>query len=119
MIIAMLVMLVTSLLLVAAFTAANGDTQLSHADLTQKQAYYAALAGVQEYEYKLEANPDYWETCPEPKGNVPNEASESYEVAMLAASSAPSTENTCSEAKPPAVGSVLAPPRRNPRETVA
>lgn len=102
MIIAMLVMLVTSLLLVAAFTAANGDTQLSHADLTQKQAYYAALAGVQEYEYKLEANPDYWETCPEPKGNVPNEASESYEVAMLAASSAPSTENTCSEAKPPA-----------------
>ena len=50
-------MLVTSLLLVAAFTAANGDTQLSHIDLTQKQAYYAALAGVQEYEYKLEANP--------------------------------------------------------------
>ena len=102
MIIAMLVMLVTSLLLVAAFTAANGDTQLSHADLTQKQAYYAALAGVQEYEYRLEANPDYWETCPEPKGKVKGEESESYEVTMLAASSAPSTENTCSEAKPPA-----------------
>jgi hypothetical protein len=102
MIIAMLVMLVTSLLLVAAFTAANGDTNLSHIDLTQKQAYYAALAGAQEYEYKLEASPDYWETCPEPKGPVPGEPSESYAVTMLAASSAPSTENTCSEAKPPA-----------------
>ena len=102
MIIAMLVMLVTSLLLVAAFTAANGDTNLSHIDLTQKQAYYAALAGAQEYEYRLEANPDYWETCSEPKGPVPGEPSESYAVTMLAASSAPSTENTCSEAKPPA-----------------
>jgi len=102
MIIAMLVMLVTSLLLVAAFTAANGDTQLSHVDLTQKQAYYAALAGVQEYEYRLEANPNYWESCPEPKGKVKGEESESYEVTTLAASSAPSTENTCSESSPPA-----------------
>ena len=101
MIIAMLVMLVTSLLLVAVFTADNGDTRLSHIDLTQKQAYYAALAGVQEYEYKLEANPDYWETCPEPKGKVKGEESESYEVTTLAASSAPTTENTCSASSPP------------------
>jgi hypothetical protein len=101
MIIAMLVMLVTSLLLVATFTAANDDAQLSHADLTQKQAYYAALAGVQEYEYQLEANPDYWESCPEPKGPVPNESSESYAVTTLAAHSAPSTENTCTASSPP------------------
>jgi hypothetical protein len=101
MIIAMFVMLVTSLLLVAVFTAANGDTQISHIDLTQKQAYDAALTGAQEYEYKLEANPDYWESCPEPKGNVPGESSESFEVTTLPANSAPSTENTCSEAKPP------------------
>jgi len=102
MIIAMFVMLVTSLLLVAVFTAANGDTQLSHIDLTQKQAYDAALTGAQEYEYKLEANPDYWETCPEPKGLVPGESSESYAVTTLAANSAPSTESTCSEVSPPA-----------------
>jgi hypothetical protein len=101
MIIAMFVMLVTSLLLVAVFTSANGDTQLSHIDLTQKQAYDAALTGAQEYEYKLEANPDYWESCPEPKGKVKGEESESYEVTTLAAHSAPSAESTCSEAKPP------------------
>jgi Tfp pilus assembly protein PilX len=101
MIIALLSMLVTSLLLVAAFTAANGDSQLSRADTTQKQAYYAALAGVQEYEYKLEDNPDYWESCPEAKAKVYGEESESYEVTTLPASSAPSTENTCSAASPP------------------
>src|ERR1035441_1672313 len=53
MIIAIMVMFVSSLLMVAAFTAANGDIHLSHIDLTQKQAYFAALAGVQEYEYGL------------------------------------------------------------------
>ena len=53
MIIALGVMLVTSLLLVAVFTAANGDIFVSHENVTQQQAYYAALAGVQEYEYKL------------------------------------------------------------------
>jgi hypothetical protein len=98
MIIALLVMLVTSLMLVAAFTAANGDVHQSRNDLTQKQAYYAALAGVQEYEYKLEANPNIWETCPEPKGEVPGEKSESYVVTTLAAST--SKEATCNTAKP-------------------
>ena len=98
MIVAMLVMLVTSLLLVAAFTAAEGDVHQSHTDLTQKQAYYAALAGVQEYEYQLEANPDIWETCPEPKGEVPGEKGESYVVTTLAAST--SKEASCNPAKP-------------------
>ena len=63
MIIALGVMFVTSLLLVAAFTAANGDINISHENVTKQQAYYAALAGVQEYEYKLEANSSYWENC--------------------------------------------------------
>lgn len=105
MIVALLVMLVTSLLLVAAYTATNGDTQISHTDLTQKQAYYAALAGVQEYEYGLEANPDYWESCPKPAGKVTNagktteEEPESYEVKTLAAHSDPEGE-TCNSANP-------------------
>jgi hypothetical protein len=103
MIITMLVMLVTSLLLVAAFTAANGDTQLSHTDLTQKQAYYAALAGVQEYEYQLEANPDYWQSCPtlptKAGEKVKGEESESFEVKTLAAHSDPEGE-TCNSANP-------------------
>ena len=63
MIIAMGVMLVTSLLLTASFLATQGDIRLSHTDTAQKEAYYAALAGVQEFEYQMQVNPNYWETC--------------------------------------------------------
>jgi hypothetical protein len=80
------VLLITSLLLVAAFTAAGSDVSLSHEDLTQKQAYYAALAGVQNYEYKLQVNPDFWESCESLKTKLPQEESSSYEVSLLAAS---------------------------------
>ncbi len=100
MIIAILVLLVASLLMAAAFTAANGDVTPAHLDLTQKQAYYAALAGIQEYEYKLEANPDYWESCPTPSGTVPGESSESFEVTTLAASSDPESAKTCNASAP-------------------
>jgi type II secretory pathway pseudopilin PulG len=105
MIIALMVMFVTSLLLVAAFTAANSDDQLAHQDTTQKQAYYAALAGVQEYEYELQSNPDYWETCGAPKSTVPEEASESYDVKLLPASSAPTGTTECSASNP--IGTVI------------
>ena len=98
-IVALGVMLVTSLLLVAAFTTANGNIQLSHDSLTQKQAYYAALAGVQEYEYQLQADPNYWETCAEPSGTL-TEAKESYQIALLPASSAPEKTTKCSAANP-------------------
>ena len=46
MVVALGVMLVCSLLVAAALEAANGDIDLSHRDTLQKQAYYAALAGV-------------------------------------------------------------------------
>jgi len=98
-IVALGVMLVTSLLLVAAFTTANGNIHLSHDDLTQKQAYYAALAGVQEYEYQLQADPDYWETCAEPSGTL-TEAKESYQITLLPASTAPEKTAKCSAANP-------------------
>ncbi len=94
------VMSVASLLMVAAFAAANGDIQLSHEDATQKQAYYAALAGIQEYEYHLQENPDYWETCVGPASTVPEEANEHYEVKPLPASTAPLGTKTCSTANP-------------------
>jgi hypothetical protein len=96
MIIALGVMFVTGLLVVAAFTTALGDTEASHENTSDKQAYYAALAGIQQYEYKLEANPNYWETCEAPKSTVPAEASERYEVKLL-----PVTEGTpCSTSNP-------------------
>jgi Tfp pilus assembly protein PilX len=100
MLIALGVMLVASLLLVAAFEAANGDIHLSHKDTVQKQAYYAALAGIQEYEYHLQANPNYWETCASPANTVPQEPNEHYEIKLLPASTAPEGTKACSAASP-------------------
>jgi Tfp pilus assembly protein PilX len=96
MLVALGVMLVTGLLLVAAFTASNGDIRLSRIDTTQKQAYYAALAGVQEYEYQLQANPNYWQTCGTPQGSVPQESSARYEVKLLPANGT----SACSSSNP-------------------
>ena len=106
MIIAIGVMLVTSLLVVAAFTAANGDVQNSRLNIDQKRAYYAAVAGVQEYEAQLQYNPNYWQSCPEPKAVVPGEstekaeAKEEYEVTTLAAKTDPEAKKTCNAANP-------------------
>ncbi len=96
MVIAMGVMLVTSLLLTASFLAARGDIRLSHTDTTQKEAYYAALAGVQEFEYQMQINPNYWETCAKPTNTLPQESGSSYKVKILPAAKA--TE--CSTSNP-------------------
>ncbi|HMD56654.1 MAG TPA: hypothetical protein VKG82_04205 [Solirubrobacteraceae bacterium] len=101
MIIAIGVMFVTSLLLVGAFTLAVGEDEASHNDLVRKQAYYAALAGVQEYEYEMQANPDYWEKCNGPNNPVAGEGNERYEDKVLGASSAPSEyKGECSSSNP-------------------
>ena len=95
------VMLVTSLLLAAAFQASRGDVQLSHRNTVQKQAYYAALAGIQEYEFHLQANPDYWETCTAPSKEVQEqEDHEHYEIKLLVASTAPEGTKECSTTSP-------------------
>ena len=95
------VMLVTSLLLAAAFEASRGDIQLSHRNTVQKQAYYAALAGIQEYEFHLQANPDYWETCSAPSKEVQGqEVGEHYEIKLLVASTAPKEFTECSTTSP-------------------
>jgi hypothetical protein len=106
MIVAIGVMFVTSLLVVAAFTAAEGDVNQSHRDTTAKQAYYAALAGVQAYEYQLEANPDFWESCEPLSGNAKESSStssttESYAVKPLGRKEETETEpRTCSATEP-------------------
>ena len=51
------------LLAVVAVTAVNGDARQSGRDLQRKQAYEAALAGVNEYAFHLHAEPNYWEKC--------------------------------------------------------
>lgn len=110
MIIAIMVMFVTSLLIVAAFTTVEGDVANSRTIVDQQKAYYAAVAGVQEYEYQLQANPDYWQTCPAPKGEVPDEAKkgeekregakETYEDTTLAAKTDPESSKLCNSSSP-------------------
>jgi Tfp pilus assembly protein PilX len=60
------VMTVTSLLVVAAFTSANGEIHLASTDTTQKKAYYAAEAGVEDYEYHLTQDGNYLAYCTSP-----------------------------------------------------
>jgi hypothetical protein len=100
MIIALGVMLVTALLMTAAFVGAEGDVHLSRTDTSQKEAYYAALAGVQEFEYQMQLNPDYWETCAKPTNKLPQESSSSYKVKILVASTGEKEFKECSTASP-------------------
>jgi Tfp pilus assembly protein PilX len=108
MIIALGVMFVTSLLLVGAYTAATGDVKLSRNEIIQKQAYYAAQAGVQEYEYQLQSNPDYWQTCKTPENTIPQEILKTkennynghYVIKLLTASTAPEGTKECSTTNP-------------------
>jgi Tfp pilus assembly protein PilX len=108
MVIALGVMLVTGLLLVVGYTAVRGDTTLSRNEIIARQAYYAAVAGVQEYEYQLQANPDYWQTCKTPENTVPQETNATkednynghYVIKLLVASTAPSGTTACSTSNP-------------------
>jgi hypothetical protein len=100
MMLALSVMLITSLLLVAGYAATNGDLKTSHRDTLQKQAYYAALAGVQQFEYRMQANPNYWQSCPTPSSSASEESGTRYEDEILAAESAPKGVTTCLTTSP-------------------
>ncbi|HUA73403.1 MAG TPA: hypothetical protein VL988_01445 [Solirubrobacteraceae bacterium] len=64
MLFALLALFVGALLVAAAFTAANGDIKLTHRATLQQKAYYAALAGIDRYQYQLTSSPEYWTKCP-------------------------------------------------------
>jgi Tfp pilus assembly protein PilX len=93
MVVALMVMLVGSLLAAAAFVATDEDAALTKTYSSQQKAYFAALAGVDEYKYQLVANPNYWLNCPTSenpankaaKVPVPGTADEEYEVKTLGA----------------------------------
>jgi type II secretory pathway pseudopilin PulG len=93
MIVAIMVMLVSSLLVAAAFVSASGDVTLTRANTNQKEAYYAAMAGISAYKYQLNANPSYWQTCPsipvatstEKEFAVPGASEEKYKVKTVPA----------------------------------
>ena len=64
MLFALLALFVGSLLVAAAFTSANGDVKLTRRATVQAKAYFAAVAGVDRYQYQLTSSPEYWTKCP-------------------------------------------------------
>jgi Tfp pilus assembly protein PilX len=71
MIVVMGVMAASALFVAAAFAAANGDLPLTRDSQDRKQAYVAAEAGINYYQYHLNQDPDYWTKCttvPAPNG---------------------------------------------------
>jgi hypothetical protein len=62
---AVMVMLVCTLLVAAAITAAREDVTSTRTYSNEQRAYFAALAGIDAYKYQLSANSSYWGTCPE------------------------------------------------------
>jgi hypothetical protein len=84
MLIALLALLIGSLLVAAAFAAANGDIKLTKTDTNGKKAYYAAAAGIEHYKYELTSNPNYWIKCPSiATVHVPGTTDEEYSVKTL------------------------------------
>jgi hypothetical protein len=63
MIVLLMLLLVGSLLSVAAYSAASGDTPLSGTDQDRKQAYSAAEAGIEYYAFHLAQDNAYWTKC--------------------------------------------------------
>ncbi len=116
MIVVLGVMVVGSLLMTAAFTAANGEIHLTSLDRAQKKAYYAAEAGIENYEYHLTQDGNYLSYCTEPspanpalnqvgstahRATVPSAnaepSDESYAIQLLPAETAP--EHKCNPTK--------------------
>jgi Tfp pilus assembly protein PilX len=76
MIIALGVTFITGLTLVAVFATTRGEIHLTSLDRSQKKAYYAAEAGIQDYEYHLTQDGNYLSYCTEPPS--PNLALNQY-----------------------------------------
>ncbi|HEX3432671.1 MAG TPA: hypothetical protein VHT25_01265 [Solirubrobacteraceae bacterium] len=93
MLFALLALFVSSLLVAAALTSANGDIRLSRKTTAQNKAYYAAVAGVNRYQYQMSANPNYWIECPTLPTTgttpikVPETTDEEYSVKTLSSTS--------------------------------
>lgn len=98
MIIAIGVMFVTSMILVAAFTVANGDIHNSQRDTGAKQAYYAAVAGIQQYEYELQAEPNFWQKCQKVESKL--EAEEQEHIKYVVSPVPANKQSACSTSSP-------------------
>ncbi len=89
-------------------TAVQGDISLTSRDETNKQAYEAAKAGIENYAFHLYSDPLYWSKCtnvPEPNAvnqigsttkrlSVPGEAEATYAIELLPATGQSSCKTT-------------------------
>src|SRR5205085_11923014 len=95
MLIALGVLVVTSLLVAAAFAATQGDVHSSQHDIDAKRAYSGAVAGVNRFLYQLNQNTNYWETCPtQAKTAVPGSSTEKYSFTPVPANGTSSCSTT-------------------------
>jgi type II secretory pathway pseudopilin PulG len=63
-----------SMLAVVTVTAVNGDVNLTRNDLSHKQAFEAAKAGIDDYAFHLNADNNYWTHCTQvPSPNAVNQ----------------------------------------------
>jgi type II secretory pathway pseudopilin PulG len=63
MIVTVIGMSLIALLALVAVTAVNGDSHMTSRDLSRKQAYEAAKAGIDEYAFRLHTESAYWARC--------------------------------------------------------
>jgi Tfp pilus assembly protein PilX len=96
MVFALMVLFISGLLAAAAFMATNEDVTLTRTYSNQQKAYFAALAGLDEYKYELSANPNYWNSSckASAEATVPGTTDEKYTYKTLGA-----TGRTCEEGK--------------------
>ncbi len=116
MIVTLGVAVVTAMLLIATFALARSEVHLTKTDTAEKKAYYAAVAGVDDYEYHLTQDGDYLSYCTNPvpanpalnqvgekdahKATIPNisgdePTNEQYAITLLPAETAPKTDRKC------------------------
>jgi hypothetical protein len=92
---ALIVLFVGGLLVAGAFAAVNGDVDVTRRDTSQKKAYYAALAGIEQYKARLNSGEKYWFTCPKGENvKLTGTTDETYSFKTL-----PATGHTACEAK--------------------
>jgi hypothetical protein len=106
MLLALFVLIITTLLLGTAYFAVFNDTGLSRNDLDQIRAVAAAQAGLAQYTYNLNTNPNYWESCPSATsvaiGAAQGGSTETYSYQPV-----PVMGQTCSSSNP--IGTMIEP----------
>jgi len=102
---ALFVLTLTTLILGAVYQAVTADTQGTRNNLDQTRALAAAQAGISQYTYQLNQNPNYWQQC-KSSGQVavPNStdggSTEYYSYKPIPATTAPLNDQKCDTANP-------------------